>query len=88
MQMLEFNINDTVKVKLTEHGHDLLCKQHYALWEDVEHNKRPVYNPPKEDEEGWSTWQLWVLMNAFGAHLYNGASPLPFNPAIKIVLPK
>jgi hypothetical protein len=25
--------------------------------------------PPKEDAEGWSEWQLWVLMQEFGPHM-------------------
>jgi hypothetical protein len=73
----QFNLNDDVKVKLTDHGRDLLAK------------KRRLTQQP--DEAGYTKFQLWELMNIFGEHLYNGCSiPFefnrillaPFNPAM------
>jgi uncharacterized protein (DUF2267 family) len=72
----QFNLNDDVKVKLTDHGRDLLAK------------KRLTRQP---DEAGYNRFQLWELMNIFGEHFYNGCSiPFefnrillaPFNPAM------
>jgi hypothetical protein len=73
----QFNLNDDVKVKLTDHGRDLLAK------------KRRLTRQP--DEAGYTKFQLWELMNIFGEHFYNGCSiPFefnrillaPFNPAM------
>lgn len=61
MLIIEFNINDTVKVKLTAHGQELAIKAGY------EHTALAV------DKDGYSSWQLWVLMSVLGEHLYNGA---------------
>jgi hypothetical protein len=59
------NLNDDVKVKLTDYGRDLLAK------------KRLTRQP---DEAGYTKFQLWELMNIFGEHLYNGCSiPFEFN---------
>ena len=61
----QFNLNDDVKVKLTDHGRDLLAK------------KRLTRQP---DEAGYTKFQLWELMNIFGEHFYNGCSiPFEFN---------
>lgn len=74
--MIKFNINNNVRVRLTDAGrqyhrenYEVLIKHHGAKWYE--------YKPPKEDTDGWSTWQLWSLMNQFGAHLSLGAEP-PF----------
>lgn len=68
---MKFNINHDVKVRLTERGHKILLEQH------IERNRMypkgfPTYAAPKEDADGWSTWQPWRLMQAFGEHVYNG----------------
>ena len=34
--------------------------------EKVNHPNPPAYRPPDEDKDGWSRWQLWVLMETFG----------------------
>lgn len=61
----KFNINDTVKVKLTEHGK----KIHREDWDSVfGNNSNFTYTPPREDENGYSSWQMWELMRWFGNH--------------------
>ena len=40
-----------------------------------------IYTPPAEDEEGWSRWQLWALMDVFGPHMSLGVES-PFGPVI------
>lgn len=62
MIAIELNTNDTVKVKLTAHGQALAIKAGY------EHTAAAV------DKNGYSSWQLWVLMSVLGEHLYNGAT--------------
>lgn len=75
---MTFNLNDHVLVRLTEHGRKLHR-------DDYDKSKSPYpYKEPEEDEQGWSKWQLWELMRAFGPHLYNGCE-LPFETTIEII---
>lgn len=67
---LEFNLNDMVSVKLTDAGRDELKKQHLELYKY--RNTIPEFEPPKEDESGYSEWQLWDLMSKFGKKIYLG----------------
>lgn len=76
------NINDTVRVKLTNKGHAIHAANH-ALWCAVNGMKNFPYQKPAEDDEGWSEWQVWELMHQFGSHLYAGGK-LPFETAIEI----
>lgn len=71
----KFNINDTVKVKLTEHGK----KIHRG------NNSNFTYTPPREDENGYSSWQMWSLMEEFGSHCRIGFDN-PFETDILIEL--
>lgn len=82
----EFNINDNVSVKLTDYGRTILEHQHYTLYEKIS-GDIPKYVPPTEDDDGWSKWQLWSLMSAFGSSIYMGSN-LPFETTIKIHHPK
>lgn len=75
------NVNDVVRVKLTAEGRKIHAKAHVDFWATVGQQKK--YTPPKEDAEGWSEWQLWSLMDAFGKHLGMGL-PLPFETEIVI----
>lgn len=77
---MKFNVNDYVRVKLTNHGRSVLRQQREALL-------KPYGLPvrlPEEDAAGWSTWQLWSLMQELGHTCGNGA-PLTFEPTIEIV---
>lgn len=67
-----FNINDKVRVRLTDHGHFVHRKSHEQL---VGHMRPGIrdefpYIPPIEDSDGWSEWQLWDLMRTFGPHIW------------------
>jgi hypothetical protein len=75
---MRFNINDRVRVKLTDLGR----KIHRENWEPIVAPR--AYHPRDEDKDGWSEWQMWELMNMFGPHLANG-SPVPFETEIEIV---
>lgn len=55
---IPFNLNYNVKVKLTSFGREMLAKEQHSL--------------PSEDKEGWSTWQMWVLMEILGQYLCMG----------------
>jgi hypothetical protein len=86
---VKFNINDTVRVRLTDYGRAVLRDDwqsttniYYARPE--QRAIRGEYKPPKEDEHGWSEWQLWALMEAFGEHTGHGCR-LCFETEIEIV---
>lgn len=78
---MKFNINDSVMVKLTPFGKALLKIEHQNVFDGLK--RYQPYIPPKEDENGYSTWQLWVLMQTFGPHIFNG-SQLPFETDIEL----
>lgn len=81
---MEFNVNDKVRVKLTPIGKTIHAADHALFWASCGHPSPPEYQPPKEDADGWSEWQLWVLMEAFGKHMHIGCK-LPFETAIELV---
>lgn len=83
--MAMFNVNRDVLVKLTDEGRKILREQHTELYRhaNLKGISTPEYLPKKEDADGWSKWQLWELMQAFGAHLYNGCK-VPFETTIQI----
>ena len=75
--------NSTIKVRLTKLGKELDKK----LWEDFWSannllDKFP-YTPPNEDENGYVEFQLWNLMQDFGAYCGLGQE-LPFETVILI----
>ena len=65
---MKFNMNSYVRVQLTPYGRSILRK-------DIERRHKYLCKGeykkymPKEDADGWSRWQLWRLMNKFGAHV-------------------
>ena len=75
----KFNINDTVKVKLTEHGKQI----HQQQWDRYLRRGQIEYTPPREDENGYSRWQMWNLMETFGPHMSLGVD-CPFETDILI----
>lgn len=78
--MLKFNINESVKVKLTERGKELLKEDHENFWSSTSFPKitKPVYIPPKVDKDGFSEFQFWHFMHTFGPYLYLGSVGVPF----------
>lgn len=70
---VRININDRVRVKLTEHGRDLVSKHDGLAFERF-----------KVDADGRIETQLWCLMQAFGPHLYMGGQ-IPFETEIEVV---
>jgi hypothetical protein len=72
-----FNINNEVQVRLNDEGREYLLKQHLKDFSLV------GYTAPVEDSEGWSTWQLWKLINTFGGSMIGCGSP--FSTEIRIL---
>lgn len=65
---MRLNLNDNIKVKLTEHGKDIYYHQYdrtnLLLGREV---CKPSY--PKVDEDGYTTFQLWCFMELYGIHM-------------------
>lgn len=76
------NINDWVWVRLTARGRDIDRAAHERL-----RAVAPSIGPYTSDEKGgWSRWQLYRLMYAFGEDCCIGAD-LPFEAEISLVDP-
>lgn len=84
MEYVEFNLNDEVLVRLTDHGRRIHREQFNEL-----KSKYPGIGEYslKEDADGWSKWQMWVLMRDFGQHIGMGIEQ-PFETNVKIVVSK
>ena len=74
--MKKFNVNELVKVKLTDVGKDIFYHQFDELNVMC---KEVVIEPryPKVDADGFTEFQLWDLMNTYGPHLKVGCN-VPF----------
>lgn len=76
-RLVDFNCNYDVLIRLTEHGKDMLRKKY-------EEAKIPFKNP-EENDDGWSKWKLWEVMENFGSQCHLGFVNQPFLPGIKLV---
>lgn len=81
--IIAFNINHTVRVKLTNAGRAFHAMQHAMF--NMKTGRDIRYTPPAEDAEGWSKWQLYDLMHEFGEQTYLGNNELPFETDIQLV---
>ncbi len=75
-----------MRVKLTDHGRAIHAADNALSCASADYPNLPKYTPPKEDEDGWSEWQLWTLMEAFGKHTHPDFD-LCFEPTIELVTP-
>jgi hypothetical protein len=67
-QMKLFNINSTVKVRLTKFGKELHKKDWEDFWSSVGRLDENPYRPPTPDADGYVEFQMWDLMEKFGSH--------------------
>lgn len=81
---MKFNINDNVRVKLTGYGRKVHKQNSLDTWLEYGQAWPYTYYAPKEDAEGWSLWQLWVLMKEFGEYQIM-CGPSCFSTEIEIV---
>lgn len=82
-----FNINNYVKVKLTEEGLKILKSQYNEMLKQMAPQARKSmgpFKPPKVDKNGYSEFQLWGLMQHFGSYMFNGNMNPPLELTIKI----
>lgn len=88
--MKEFNINNSVKVKLTDYGKEIYYHQYDYLNQSY---GKEIIEPryPKVDENGYATFQLWNLMELYGKYISMTGTveqnTLPFETTIFIDLP-
>jgi hypothetical protein len=71
---VQFNINNSVKVRLTDYGRDILQQR-----QDPRHSFERV------DPQGYTKFQLRELMNIFGSHIWNGAMRQCFDANIVLL---
>lgn len=68
---MKHNLNDTIRVKLTDYG-KFIYTAHLERINEY-YGKRVIrYTKPKVDADGYSTFQLWDFANIFGDCLYMG----------------
>ena len=79
---VNFNINEQVKVKLTEAGIDELRRQHDELNRVFPNAKLPF--TLNTDEEGYTSFQMWDLMSRLGGKM-SFHFQIPFETNIIIV---
>ena len=82
---MDFNINDTVLVRLTPKGRAMHARNHASLCARIMALPKLAYKPPTEDANGWSEWQMWRLMEEFAEHCGNGMLPCFEQNTIRIV---
>jgi hypothetical protein len=81
-QSKQFNINDCVRVKLTDLGKDVYYHQYD---ETNDYYDRQIFKPhyPAVDKEGYTEFQLWELMKLYGTYCSNDCD-LPFETNITL----
>ena len=83
---MKLNINSLVKIRLTKQGH-ATHQQHHQKYFGFS-NKDYPYKPPEEDEQGYSSWQFWKLMEIFGGENSSLESSNLFETDLLIVNPE
>lgn len=85
MPKVKVNMNDRVKVKLTEHGLCILKRQHDELNKKIESAGGVVRGwELKLDRDGYYEDSLWGIMQTFGEHIGMGMKQ-PFEVEIIIL---
>ena len=88
---MKININDRIRIRLTDVGRDILRVQHARLWRSLDARLwRSLGKEPPEWElpevDGWSEWQIHDLMRTFGEHMPVGVGigELPFETDMEL----
>ena len=65
------NLNDVIKVKLTDYGKDIYYHQYDELNNRLIANGGKPLEPryPDVDDDGYSKFQLWSFMRLYGEHM-------------------
>ena len=78
---MKFNIDDTIKIKLTEAGRLDLRRRYKEL--EKRYASLGHFEMPEEDDEGWSKWSLMELILTFGPTTYQGLT-MPFESEVEL----
>ena len=78
---MKFNIDDTIKIKLTEAGRLDLRRRYKEL--EKRYASLGHFEMPEEDGEGWSKWSLMELILTFGPTTYQGLT-MPFESEVEL----
>lgn len=74
--IIPFNLNSYIYVRLTPAGKAHHAMQHamfHASTGRTEHGEGGMpYEPPHENSQGYSRWQAWEFMLAFGTQMFQG----------------
>ena len=67
-ESIRINLNESIKVKLTDWGKEIYYHQ-YDRTNQIA--GREICKPrfPKEDENGYTEFQLWYFMELYGKHM-------------------
>lgn len=76
------NINDMIKVRLTEYGNSILEKDIANISGMLKNFNYPEYSPYHINEDGYVEFKLWDFMRIFGRYFYNGCSQIIENNEI------
>ena len=65
---IRINLNEPIKVKLTDWGKEIYYHQYDRINQIV---GREICKPkfPKEDENGYTEFQLWCFVELYGEHI-------------------
>jgi hypothetical protein len=83
-----FNLNDFVWVRLTDVGRAVIKEDDKRWAQRIPSYGGSLPRVQKEEAEndGWSRWQLWSLMQQFGSEVHLGCVP-PFETTIRLKQP-
>lgn len=72
MKTIPFNLNNRIRLKLTEFGYEVWKAEHESLLPECFHNPLSYYKA-LTDKEGYVPFQCWKAMEMFGPYLYPSA---------------
>ena len=79
-----FNINDIIKVKLTQKGKLIYLEYQIEIQKRFDRDGIKIEVPLniEVDSEGFSSFQLWRFMEIFGSRMYCGAERVIEGPIL------
>ena len=79
-----FNINDMIKVKLTQKGKLVYSEYQIEIQKRFNRDKIKIDVPlnVEVDDEGFSSFKLWSFMEIFGSHMYCGCESVIEGPIL------
>lgn len=74
MEQIKFNINHSVKVKVTEYGYEvwLAHENKFVQFSGTIKSVTIEELKAKQDEDGYTKFQLWDMMSIFGPKMTMG----------------